>query len=165
MPGPATTMVLLAGVVLLFAALHDIAFRTVPDWVSAVLALGGGLSRMLDGQLAMGLACGFVVSTVAALCWWRGWLGGGDVKLLGATAILVQPALVPGYVLMVALAGGGLGLIYLVMERVVPALPLRCRMSLLRRVLAVECRRIRRRASLPYAAAITAAAVLMLPKG
>jgi len=164
MPGAATMMVALAGAVLLFAALHDIAFRTVPDWVSAVLALGGGVARVLDGQWAMGLTCGLAVSTLAALCWWRGWLGGGDVKLLGATAILVRPDLVPGYVLMVALAGGGLGLIYLLLERIVSVPPWHRQMSLLRRVMAVECRRIRRRASLPYAAAISAAAILMLAK-
>jgi prepilin peptidase CpaA len=154
-----------ATMALLCATLHDIAFRTVPDWLSAVLAVDGALLRLQEHQLAAGLACAFAVFTLAAICWYRGWIGGGDVKLLGATAILVPPALVPGFILAVALAGGALALVYLILERVVPAPRLRHRASLWKRVLTAECRRIRRRTSLPYATAISAATLLMLARG
>jgi len=158
-------LLLLAAAALLFAALHDIGFRTIPDWVSAALAADGGLLRLLDHRLPTGLGCGFVVFALAAACWWRGWMGGGDVKLLGATAILVPPNLVPGYIAAVAFAGGGLAMLYLVLERIIPSLRLHHPASLLRRILIVECRRIRRRTSLPYATAISAAALLMLVGG
>jgi prepilin peptidase CpaA len=158
-------LTLLAAAALLFAALHDIGFRTVPDWVSvAVAAIGIGL-RLLDQHLPSGLASGLTVFALAATCWWFGWIGGGDVKLLGATAILLPPSLIPGYIAAVAFAGGGLALLYLLLERVVPAPRHRHAASLLWRILAVECRRIRRRASLPYATAISAAALLMLVEG
>jgi prepilin peptidase CpaA len=150
---------------LLFAALHDLAFRTIPDWVSAALAADAVLLRLLDHHLAAALACGLAVFTLAAFCWRRGWLGGGDVKLLGATAILVPPGLVPSYIAAVAFAGGGLALLYLLLERIVPSPRLRQATSLASRILTIECRRIRRRASLPYATAISAAAMLMLVRG
>jgi prepilin peptidase CpaA len=162
-----------AAAALLFAALRDIAFRTVPNWVSALLAADGIVLRLLDHRLPAGLGCGLTVFALAAVCWWRGWLGGGDVKLLGTTAVLIRPGLILGYVSTVAFAGGGLALLYLLLEQVAPSpRPRRPasqlshhRASLLTRILAVECRRIHRRASLPYAMAISTAALLMLAKG
>jgi prepilin peptidase CpaA len=158
-------LVVLAAATLLFAALHDIAFRTVPNWVSAALVVLGGGLRLLSHDLPAGLACGLIVFALAAFCWRCGWLGGGDVKLLGATAVLVPPALVPGYIAAVALAGGCVALLYLFMQRVVTAPRQRRPASFLRRILVVEARRIHRRTSLPYATAISAAALLMLARG
>lgn len=160
----ADVLMIFAAAALLFAAVHDIAFRTIPDWVAVLLITVGGLLRVLDHQLPAGLGCGLAVFALATCCWWRGWIGGGDVKLLGATAVLIAPALVPGYIAAVAFAGGALALLYLLLERLVPVLRRRTPASLLWRVLVVECRRIRRRASLPYATAISAAALLMLAR-
>ena len=165
MPGLAYVLTLLATAALVFAALHDIGFRTIPDWVAVTLAADGCLLRLLDNHFYAGIVCGFTIFVLAALCWRRGWLGGGDVKLLGATAILVPPSLVPGYVAAVAFMGGGLALLYLFLERIVPFPRPRRPAPLLWRILVVECRRIHRRASLPYATAISAAATLMLVKG
>ena len=72
---------------LVIAALHDVAARTIPNWTSVLLALLGAVLRWMDGQLLFGLALGLAVFVVAAFCWRRGWMGGGDVKLLGAVAI------------------------------------------------------------------------------
>ena len=161
----AHALMILAAGVLMFAALHDIAFRTIPNWVSAALVLIGGLMRILDHRLVAGIGCAAAVFLLALLCWTRGWLGGGDVKLLGAATVLTPPSLVPEYVTMVALTGGGLALIYLLLEQIAPALQSQPHRSLLWRVIVVECRRIRRRASLPYATAIGAAALLTLAGG
>ena len=158
-------LTVLATAALVFAAMHDIGFRTIPDWVAVTIAVDGCLLRLLDNRLLAGVVCGLLIFVLAAICWRRGWLGGGDVKLLGATAILVPPTLVPGYIAAVAFAGGGLALCYLVLERIVPPLRPRRPASLLWRILVVECRRIRRRASLPYATAISVATALMLVKG
>ena len=54
----------------------------------------------------LGLLAGLLVFLAGAFCWRRGWLGGGDVKLLAATAVLVPPSLVVNLLLDVALAGG-----------------------------------------------------------
>jgi prepilin peptidase CpaA len=161
----ANVLLLLSAPALLFATLHDIGFRTIPDWVPATLAADGIMLRLLDHRVPAGLACALVVFVLAAFCWRRGWLGGGDVKLLGATALLMPPYLVPNYILAVAFAGGGLALVYLLLERFVPVLRPRHPASLLWRILIVECRRIRRRTSLPYATAISLAALLILVEG
>lgn len=159
---PPALLAALATGLLLYAALHDIGFRTIPDLVPSALVADGGILRLLQHQLPASAACGAVVFILAAACWHRGWIGGGDVKLLGGVTFLVPPWQVPDLILGVAFAGGFLALLYLLLERLVPLRGLRRGASLPSRVLAVECRRIRRRASLPYATAIAAASVLML---
>ncbi len=164
-------LLLLGTAVLLFGALHDIAFRTIPNWVPLALTALGGTLRLLDHRLPSSLACGLIVFVLAALCWTRGWLGGGDVKLLGAAAILVPPFRVPGFIAAVALAGGALAMIYLVLARLLRRPGPGHRGSAGRdrplpyRILAAECHRIRRHGPLPYAAAISAAAIMMLAEG
>ncbi len=90
-------------------------------------------------------------------------MGGGDVKLLAAAALLLPPRLVPGYVLAVALAGGVLGLLYLglgaLLRRRAPRATPRRPATLLRRALRAEAWRIRRRGPLPYGCAIAAGAL------
>lgn len=158
-------LILVAAGLLLFAALLDIGFRMIPDWLSVAILGDGIVLRLMDHHLAAGLACGGAIFVLAVVCWRPGWLGGGDVKLLAASAVLVPPPLVPGFILTVALAGGVLAILYLVLERIMPSPRLRHKASLLYRLLTVECRRIHRRTSLPYATAISAAALLVLIKG
>ena len=150
---------------LIAATLHDIGFRTVPNWMSLVIAGAGMLLHVSDGDALAAAACAVAVGGAAAWCWHRGWLGGGDVKLFAAVAVLVPPALVPGLLVDVALAGGALALIYLVLSRLVRS-PSQARpASLPARVWRAESWRIRRRGPLPYASAIAAGALLVLLKG
>ena len=141
---------------LIFAALRDIAARAVPNWVSvAILACGLALHAATGGLLA-GSICGLIVFVCAALVWHRGWLGGADVKLLGAAAAAVSPASVVPLLLAVSLAGGVLALIYLLLSACVPK-PSPGRPGCIpARLLKAETWRIRRRGPLPYAVAIAA---------
>ncbi len=156
--------------VLLGVALHDVAFRTIPNWMPATLLLLGGGVRALEGGMARGLLACALTLLGAGLCWRRGWLGGGDAKLLAACALLVPPGLVLPMLLDTALAGGALALLYLSLGRVLTP-PRAGRPSsgrpagLLRRVARAERHRICRRAALPYGSAIAAGAVLTLLKG
>jgi prepilin peptidase CpaA len=156
----------LAAVVLLSAVLHDVAFRTVPNWIPVVLLTAGIAIQETNGTLFTGLTAGLLIFLGAAFCWRRGWLGGGDVKLLAAAAVLVPPALAVNLLFDVALSGGGLALLYLGLARMLtppsgaPRPP-----GLLRRICRAERYRICRRASLPYASAIAAGAFLVLFKG
>jgi prepilin peptidase CpaA len=162
-----------AAMALLFAAAHDVAVRTVPNLVSLIVALSGLGLNALDGQLLPALFRGGLVFAVAWYCWRRGWIGGGDVKLLTACVLLVPPASVPELILATATAGGLLALSYLGLERFVrgnatplPAGPVLAgsgrRRGLLRRIWRAERRRIRRRLSLPYSCAIAAGVLLTL---
>ena len=155
-----------AATALLFAAAHDVAVRTVPNLVSAIVAAAGLGVNALDAQLGSALFGGGLVFAGCWYCWRRGWIGGGDVKLLTACAMLVPPALVPALVLATALAGGVLALLYLGLARLLqrgdptPAGPRPA--GLVGRIWRAERRRIRRRLSLPYACAISAGVLLTL---
>ncbi len=156
-----------AATALLFAAAHDVAVRTVPNRVSLIVAVAGLGLQILDHQLVAALFGGLLVFAGTWQCWRRGWIGGGDVKLLSACALLVPPALVPELLLSTAIAGGVLALAYLATARLLPA-PLQPGDTatrsdrLIGRIWRAELRRIRRRLSLPYACAISAGVLLTL---
>jgi prepilin peptidase CpaA len=148
-------MTISAGV-LLMAALRDIVVRAVPNWMATALVLLGVILRAADGNLPSGLLAGVVIFVIAALCWRRGWLGGADVKLLGATAIVVSPHDVLAFITAVAIAGGILGLAYLAAGRIAVVPPPRRPAHFMTRALHVERWRIHRGGPLPYACAIAA---------
>jgi prepilin peptidase CpaA len=151
---------------LVVAAIHDLAARTIPNMLPLALLAAGIALRLGTGDLLPALAAASAVFVLAGMCWFRGWLGGGDVKLLGATALVLPVALIPAFILTVGLVGGLLALVYLlarcmVSAAVAPAAPV----SLLRRAWRAECWRIRRGGPLPYAVAIAASGVLALLQG
>ncbi len=155
----------LSASILLAAVLHDIAFRTIPNWMPAtLLALGIGI-RTLDGGLLPGLLACVLILFGAGFCWRRGWMGGGDVKLLAACGVLAPPGLPMVMLLDVALAGGVLALLYLALGQVLAAPGAACPPGRLRGILWEERRRIHSRSPMPYASAIAVGALLVLYKG
>jgi prepilin peptidase CpaA len=158
-----TSGLLVTGAALLvMASLHDLVARTIPNWLAGALAVVGFVLRALTGSLLGGVVAGLVVFVLAAICWRRGWMGGGDVKLLAAAAIAVPPSLVLSFITAVALCGGVLALLYLVAGRMVAPPPATRPRSLLARALRVEQWRIRRGGPLPYACAIAAGGLFIL---
>ena len=155
----------LATALLAYAAFNDLATRRIPNWVSALVALLGHALRIQAGQFAAGLIVAALAFGGLYLLWTRGWIGGGDVKLLAATTLLAPPDQVLNLLLAVSLAGGVLSVIYLLLIRLrLPPLPAGSRTPL-RRVLRAEGWRIRRRGPLPYACAISAGGLLTLLGG
>ncbi len=168
-PNMITPALLLAGAgFLLFAALHDIVARTVPNEMSILLAVTGLGARFMDGTVVIGLAAAAAVFVVAAFLWRRGWMGGGDVKLLGASALLVPPSLVLTFIVATSIAGSLCAALYLAAGRMAraarkPALAQIPRQtSLLARAVRAELRRMRRGGPLPYACAIAAGFLFIL---
>ena len=159
-------VVLSVGVALLLcAALHDIVARTVPNWLAGLVAAAGLVTQVAQGTILVGALSATIVFVIAALAWRRGWMGGGDVKLLGAVALLVPPDAVPGMVMATALAGGLLAVVYLVARRRLarPGCPKPG--SLLARALRAERWRLRRGGPMPYAVAIACGAIFVLSHG
>lgn len=148
--------------VLGFASLRDIATRTVPNWTAAALSLIGLAARVSDGTLLQAILASAAVFLAAMFCWRRGWLGGGDVKLLGGTAMVVPPFAIPTLISYVALVGGVMAVFYLVARGLVPQALKAPPQTMLGRVLRAECWRIRRKGPLPYACAIAIGATLVL---
>ena len=150
------------GLCLLGAAAHDVATRTVPNWVPLVVALAGLLARIADGNPLSGLASGSAVFVLAAILWRCGLMGGADVKLLGAAAIVVPPGLVITFIAAMSIAGGLLGLVYL-LGRTLPGPVATPRpRSMARRILRIERWRLHRGGPLPYACAIAAGCFFVL---
>ena len=154
---------ILAAAMLVAAALHDAALRTIPNALCALIAGAGIALRLAAGDVWPAVGAAGLVFALACLAWRLGALGGGDVKLLAAASLLVPPASVPTLLLAVALAGGVLALGYLAARHVVPKPPHVRPAGFARRLLRAEAWRIRRGGPLPYAVAIAAGALLTLP--
>ncbi len=147
---------------LVLAAVHDAATRTVPNWISAALAAAGIAIRLLDGQALPGLAAAGLILCGCVLAWLGGWLGGGDAKLAAAFALVSPPGQVAGFLLATALSGGALALLYIVLHRIVPPPAPGRRRGMLPRCLKAEAWRISRGGPLPYAVAIAAGGFYVL---
>ena len=147
---------------LAYAGARDIAVRSVPNWVSGAVALLGLVAQALGGTLLLGAGVAFLVFFVAALMWRRGWMGGADVKLYGASALLVPPDQVVAMLCAIAIAGGLIGLPYLAFRRRLRGPPGRRPSGLVARALRAERRRLGRGGPVPYAVAIACGALFVL---
>lgn len=105
-------------IALLVAIVTDIRSRHIDNWLNAGIALGAPLFWLASG---MGLAdIGWQVGIAAgsflifALMFAIGWMGGGDVKLLSALALWIQPLWFAQVIVVMALAGGVLTAVYMI---------------------------------------------------
>src|SRR5262245_27973179 len=140
---------------LLYVAMIDIATRLIRNEICLILALLGIASQFANPmQVTESLIVATILLMLMMVIHQRGWIGGGDVKLLVALAI-GRPVMVLIQLLTVtALAGGVLALVHLMM-RLLPYPKLApAGSSLVRRVYAVERWRNLRQAPLPYGVAI-----------
>ena len=156
-------MVLAIGL-LLGAALHDAAVRTIPNWIPTSLVAVGVILRMRDHSAVTGIWVAALLLMVLGVFWLRGFIGGGDAKLIPAVALVLPPSDVPNFILSVAIGGGALALLYVVLSRLVarPA-PGRHR-GFFARVLKTEAWRVHRRGPIPYAVAIAGGGVPIMIK-
>lgn len=159
---PSLILATTALILLIGAALHDVATRTVPNWFSVAIAVAGLVLRAMAGDLVYGLLFAALVFAAATFLWWLRLMGGADAKLLGATALLVSPLAIPSLLVLTALCGGVLALAYLVLSRVVRRPAPGRRRTLLGRLAKAELWRLSRRGPLPYATAIAAGSVVTL---
>jgi prepilin peptidase CpaA len=170
----AASATLASGAVVLLAACHDIVSRTVPNWMSVAIACCGLVAAYFGDRLLLSFGLGLGVFVLAAICWRFGLLGGADVKLLGAIAIVLPLSLLGTFAIAMTFAGAVHALIYLIGRRVVTPPPrlapkpapamaspspggsakLSHRRPALTRVLRAERWRISRGGPLPYACAI-----------
>lgn len=158
----ATAVMLFCGALLIYAALHDLIARTIPDAVPILLAASGVLLHVLSGNLLWPILTSALVAGIGALLF--GWrlMGGGDVKLLAAVALLLPPTEVLPAIAAIAIAGGVLALLFLLLRPYLRGRniqPAGRAAPLLRRAWRAEAWRIRRGGPLPYAVAIAAGAL------
>ena len=140
---------------LLYVATIDVATRLISNEICLALALLGIAGQLaMPMQVAQSLLVAAILFLLLLPVHMRGWIGGGDVKLLVALAIGLPLTGVVQLLTVTALAGGVLALVHLMMRllpypRLAPA-----GSSFVRRVCAVERWRHLRHAPLPYGVAI-----------
>ncbi len=113
------------------AAWQDLRTMRIADWVSLAIvgafgiwALSGlAAGNMTFVRLGLAIGCGVGLFAIGALGFAAGVLGGGDVKLLAASSLFAGPAFLLDFLMIVALAGGVLGLAMLAGARIGPAAP------------------------------------------
>jgi len=119
----------LAGYValLVIAAVEDVRARRIPNWLTAgVAALYP--TYVLASPAAVpwleALAVAGAILVVGFLVFARGWLGGGDVKLIAAVSLWAGPEHMLLFALITGLAGGVLALATLSWQRLLGPLGL-----------------------------------------
>ena len=140
---------------LLYVAMIDTATRLIRNEICLVLALLG-IAGQFGSQMHVteSLIAATILLLLLIVVYQRGWIGGGDVKLLVALAIGLPLMGVIQLLTVTALAGGVLALVHLMM-RLLPYPKLApAGSSLVHRVYVVERWRHLRRAPLPYGVAI-----------
>jgi prepilin peptidase CpaA len=66
------------------------------------------------GELLLTFAAAFATFAVAFFCFWSGWFGGGDVKLLSAAILLIGARDAMTFLMLMALAGGALSVVVVI---------------------------------------------------
>jgi len=149
-PGWLAALLFLA---LLAAAIQDGWRLQISDWLSGAVAIGAVAVAVLAGPI-VGLWQNFAlfaaVLAVGTLMFGRGWMGGGDIKLLAASALWFD--LSSGWRLLaaIAIAGGIEALVIIVLRRMPWSNDLRGKALLLRQ-----------RGPIPYGIAIALGVALM----
>src|SRR5260370_16320204 len=105
---------------LLYVATIDIATRLIRNEICLALALLGIASQFASPmQVAESLIAGTILLLLLLVIYQRGWIGGGDVKLLVALAVCLPLMVGIQFLTITALAGGVLARLHLT----IPLLP------------------------------------------
>jgi prepilin peptidase CpaA len=140
---------------LLYVATIDVATRLISNQICLALTLLGIVTQLADPmQIGQSLIVAAILFLLLLFIYTRGWIGGGDVKLLVALAIGLPLIGVIQLLTITALAGGVLATVHLMMRQLPSPKLAPAGSSLARRVYAVERWRHLRHAPLPYGVAI-----------
>ena len=144
---------------MLTAAVSDLRAYLIPNWVSIAIALAffpAAFAKGFDGATilrhvgigAATLLVGFVLSLR--------WIGGGDAKLLAASAVWVGVGMLMPYLFLVAVAGGIVTLLLIGFRR----LPLPARLDAIAWVHRLHAKD----EGVPYGIGIAVAALIIFPR-
>jgi len=88
----------------------DVRFRRLPNWLNGLIFAAGllnlfstGLTAELIGDRLLALT---IVSLFGALLFYRGWLGGGDIKLAIALSVWLGCDKLVSFFVILSLTGG-----------------------------------------------------------
>lgn len=150
-----TTILLLGAALFAIAAYGDVKTRRIPNALVAAVAALGFFRLMFTGDPSAALytvAASGVVFIATFLLFWRGVLGGGDVKLMSAAALLVGYHDLIAFLFVMSICGALISLAVFATQKLAPwtAPP------------AQEPPQTPARLTVPYGVAIAAAGVFTL---
>jgi len=142
------------------AAALDLLTFTIPNRVSTALLTGFLATAVLigiPGQIIFShLSAALAVLLFGFLAFARGWVGGGDAKLMAAAALWLGFEHLLPFLLWTAILGGGLALLLLAYRRMLPPPWLICQPWALRLHDPKE--------GIPYGIALAGAALIVYPQ-
>jgi len=101
---------LIVPVLLLIAGVFDLTTMTIPNWISGLIAASFFAMALMVGlpliEVFQSLGVALVVLIVGMAMFNFGWIGGGDAKLMTATALWMGWAYIPAFLLGMCLVGG-----------------------------------------------------------
>lgn len=110
---------------MLLAAWKDAASYTIPNWISAAIALLFPLAALAAGigwgAFGLHVLAGAAALALGMALFAPGWVGGGDAKLFAAAALWFGWPGAGEFALKAVLAGGALALILIILRRLAPA--------------------------------------------
>jgi prepilin peptidase CpaA len=116
------SLIALLAAALMVAVVTDWRKREIPNWLNAAIALGAipfwyatGVTLWPEVAVHVGVAAGVFAFFAAAFT--LGWMGGGDVKLLGALALWLSWPAVVQLLFVMSIAGGVLTLAMVIPHR------------------------------------------------
>lgn len=144
---------------MVFAAVMDLMTMTIPNRISLALLAAFLVAAPVAGlsleTFLIHAGIGVAVLGVGIWLFSRGWLGGGDAKLMAAASLWIGPSYLYLYFFKMSIFGGMLAMILLSYRRLpLGALPLP----------EWALRLHRRGGGIPYGIAIAAAGLLIYPK-
>ena len=141
------------------AGMSDLVRYQIPNSLSAALVAGFALvALLLPGAVIVNhVLAGVAVFGVTTVLFAIGVCGGGDVKLLGATALWMGWSNLPDFLLLMALIGAALALSLLLARRLVRSTVLVTTGVRARRLFSKD-------AGVPYGIAIAVAGLVMVPR-
>ena len=110
----AASLMLMVGA-LIWAALSDLRYYLIPNRIPlAVVAAYAAIAGFLPLTfVAGGLLTGLAVLAVGTIIFARGWMGGGDVKLLAAVSLWAGPSFLSLFAFVTGLAAAALAVLML----------------------------------------------------
>jgi prepilin peptidase CpaA len=156
-------------ILLMCSSAFDLAIRKSPNVMVMLIVPLGLLRHVIDGDVFQAFGAAVAVFSVAMVAWTRGLLGGADVKLMGAAALLVPLNMITTELFITTMAGGGLAMLVIAVRPYGAryASPAGRQSNILTRIWHIEAWRLSHGGNLPYVVAITigAAASIWLSGG
>lgn len=144
---------------MILAAISDLFTMTIPNKISIALVAAFIILAPIAGLdwdvIAGHAAAGTLVFLVSLGMFAMGWIGGGDAKLVSATALWLGFEQLLPYILFSAVAGGALTLLIL-FARTIPLPTILCRYEWISRLHNPN-------RGIPYGLALSAAALIVYP--